>query len=64
MVNPRNVLLIALTACAFAVPLTSLGQPSTKVFRVSWLQAGSPGSDQEFVDDIRTALRAADRGKQ
>jgi putative tryptophan/tyrosine transport system substrate-binding protein len=57
MVNPRNLLLIALTACAFVVPLTSFGQPSTKVFRVGWLQAGPLGSDQEFVDDIRTALR-------
>jgi len=56
-VNPRRTLLIALGAGALAAPLASFAQQLVKVHRVAWLQTGPLGSDQEFIDDTKKALR-------
>ncbi len=55
--NPRRTLLIALGAGALAAPLASFAQQLVKVHRVAWLQTGPLGSDQEFIDDTKKALR-------
>ena len=57
MVNIRRTLLIALGTGAIAAPLASFAQQLVKVYRVGWLQRGLPGSDQEFIDDTKRALR-------
>ncbi|MEO8133511.1 MAG: hypothetical protein ABI831_06020, partial [Betaproteobacteria bacterium] len=57
MVNLRRTLLIALGTSAIAAPLASLAQQLVKAHRVGWLQTGPLGSDHEFIDETKRALR-------
>jgi putative ABC transport system substrate-binding protein len=37
--------------------VATFAQQPVRVYRVGWLQTGPLGSDQEFVDDVKTTLR-------
>jgi putative tryptophan/tyrosine transport system substrate-binding protein len=53
----RRMLLIAFGVGALAAPLGPLAQQPLKPNRVAWLSNGSLSGNQEFIDDLKTALR-------
>jgi putative tryptophan/tyrosine transport system substrate-binding protein len=56
-VSARRNCLVALVLCGLALPLASFAQQKAKVQRVAWLKTGPTGSDKEFTDDVKSALR-------
>ncbi len=53
----RRMLLIAFGVGALAATLEPRAQQPAKPNRVAWLSNGSLSGNQEFIDDLRTALR-------
>ncbi len=53
----RRQMLIALGAGGFASPLASFGQPQAKVWRIGFLNGGSPATAGQNFDAFRQGLR-------
>jgi putative ABC transport system substrate-binding protein len=55
--STRRKLLIALGASALAAPLGSFAQQQRKVWRIGFLNAGSPATSSHNIDAFRQGLR-------
>lgn len=55
-VDRRRRSLIALGGSAFAAPVASFAQRSTR-YRVAWLSASAPDGLRDFVESVRQELR-------
>ena len=57
IVKLRRIVLVAWSVATLSLPFGAFAAQDARVYRVAWLGTGSPSSDIEFREEVRSVLR-------